>query len=196
MKARPSAPTATGDSFSTASNLLGTIVGETFGYALTAAWTTLVVIAIGRDLAGRWFQILGATSAALIFVGVLSPLELPVIDTANFVGYILWSVWLISLVSRSSTTCAKASPRRSPRPRGGISALGAELCERDPAQRPVELLREEVALLEMAPGCRRGRPGVTRPQALDDLPLVLQHELARLERVVRLQVGLDHQLAQ
>ena len=67
-----------------------------FGYVLTNAWTALVVLAIGRDLAGRWFQILGAISAALIFVGVRSPLELPVIDTARFVGYILWSVWLIS----------------------------------------------------------------------------------------------------
>jgi Domain of unknown function (DUF4386) len=92
----PDVARAARDSFTTASNLLGTVVGESFGYVLTAAWTLLVVIAIGRDLAGRWFQILGAASAALIFVGVLSPLELPVIDTANFGGYILWSVWLIS----------------------------------------------------------------------------------------------------
>ena len=31
-----------------------------------------------------------------MFVGVLSPLDLPVIDTANFLGYVLWSVWLIA----------------------------------------------------------------------------------------------------
>jgi len=72
-------------------------VGETFGYILTAAWTLLVVAALGRHYAGRWFQVLGAVSAALVLLGVLSPLELPVIDTANFAGYILWSVWLISL---------------------------------------------------------------------------------------------------
>jgi hypothetical protein len=30
-----------------------------------------------------------------VFVGVFSPLELPVIDTANFLGYVLWSIWLI-----------------------------------------------------------------------------------------------------
>ena len=38
-----------------------------------------------------------ASSAVLVLVGVLSPLGLPVIDTANFVGYVLWSVWLIAL---------------------------------------------------------------------------------------------------
>lgn len=26
---------------------------------------------------------------------MLSPLNLPLVDTANFVGYILWSVWLV-----------------------------------------------------------------------------------------------------
>jgi hypothetical protein len=95
--ANPDIAEAARDSFATASNVLGTIVGETFGYILTATWTVLVVVALGRSYAGRWFQLLGTTSAALVVVGVLSPLELPVIDTANFVGYILWSVWLIAL---------------------------------------------------------------------------------------------------
>ena len=36
-------------------------------------------------------------SAALVLLGVLSPLELPIIDTANFAGYILWSGWLVAL---------------------------------------------------------------------------------------------------
>jgi hypothetical protein len=85
------------DSFATANNVLGTIVGESFGYVLTAAWTVLVVVALGRQYTGRWFQLLGMTSAALVLVGVISPLELPVIDAANFGGYILWSIWLIAL---------------------------------------------------------------------------------------------------
>ena len=85
------------DSFTTASNVLGTALGETVGYLLTATWTALVIVALGRRYAGRWFQVLGAVSAVLVLVGVLSPLGLPVIDTANFVGYVLWSVWLISL---------------------------------------------------------------------------------------------------
>jgi len=85
------------DSFTTASDILGTAVGETLGYALTATWTVLVIVALGRRYAGRWFQVLGGASAALVAVGVLSPLEFPVVDPANFVGYVLWSVWLIAL---------------------------------------------------------------------------------------------------
>jgi hypothetical protein len=27
---------------------------------------------------------------------VLSPLDLPAIDLANFVGYVLWSAWLVA----------------------------------------------------------------------------------------------------
>ena len=84
------------DSFTTASDILGTAIGETLGYLLTATWTVLVIVALGRRYAGRWFQVLGAVSAVLVLVGVLSPLGLPVIDTANFVGYVLWSVWLIA----------------------------------------------------------------------------------------------------
>ena len=34
-------------------------------------------------------------SAVLILGGVLTPLHLPVVDRANFIGYILWSVWLV-----------------------------------------------------------------------------------------------------
>jgi hypothetical protein len=84
------------DAFTTASDILGTALGETLGYLLTATWTVLVVVALGRHFAGHWFPILGAASAALVVVGVLSPLGLPVIDTANFLGYVLWSVWLIA----------------------------------------------------------------------------------------------------
>ena len=84
------------DAFSTASDILGTAIGETLGYLLTATWTVLVIVALGRRYAGRWFQVLGAGSAALVLAGVLSPLGLPVIDTANFFGYVLWSLWLIA----------------------------------------------------------------------------------------------------
>ena len=79
------------DTFTTVSNVLGTAIGETLGYVLTAAWTVLVVVALGRRYAGRWFQVLGVTSAALVFVGVFSPLGVSVVDTANFFGYVLWS---------------------------------------------------------------------------------------------------------
>jgi hypothetical protein len=92
----PGAAASGRDAFTTASDILGTALGETVGYLLTAMWTVLVVVALGRAFAGRWFQVLGFASAALVVVGVLSPLDLPVVDTANFIGYVLWSVWLIA----------------------------------------------------------------------------------------------------
>jgi hypothetical protein len=99
--------------FRTASDILGTAVGETLGYALTAAWTALVVLTLGRALAGRWFALLGWASAALVAVGVISPLGLPVVDAANFIGYVLYSMWLIAfgvvLLMRSTRTVAVAS---------------------------------------------------------------------------------------
>ncbi len=94
--ADPSVAAAARDSFATAHLVLGTIVGETLGYLLTAAWTLLVLAALGRTIAGRWFTALGAVSAVLVVAGVLSPLRLPLIDTANFVGYVLWSAWLVA----------------------------------------------------------------------------------------------------
>jgi hypothetical protein len=92
----PARAAAGRNSFETAHQILGQIIGETFGYVLTAAWTVLVLAAIGRAVAGRWFTILGAVSAVLILAGVVSPLNLPGIDLANFAGYVLWSGWLIA----------------------------------------------------------------------------------------------------
>lgn len=82
-------------SFVTAHHILGNLIGETFGYLFTAAWTLLVLRALSGVIAGRWFTALGGVGAVLILAGVLSPLNLPVIDNANFIGYVLWSVWLI-----------------------------------------------------------------------------------------------------
>jgi hypothetical protein len=84
------------DAFTTASDILGTALGETVGYLLTAVWTALVVVALGRAFAGRWFQLLGGVAAGLVLVGVLSPLGLPAVDGLNFIGYVLWSVWLVA----------------------------------------------------------------------------------------------------
>lgn len=83
------------DAFDTVHTALGTVVGETFGYLLTAAWTVLIISALGKRLAGRWFSSLGYTAAVLIALGVLVPLDVPGTDFANFVGYILWSVWML-----------------------------------------------------------------------------------------------------
>jgi hypothetical protein len=92
----PAVAAAARDSFDTAHRILGTIIGETFGYFLTAAWTLLVLAAVGRGIAGRWFTALGAVSAVLILAGVLSPPDLSLVNMANFAGYILWSAWLVA----------------------------------------------------------------------------------------------------
>ncbi len=95
----PAVAAAALDSFETAHHILGNVIGETFGYLLTAAWTLLVLAAIGKVIAGRWFTVLGAGSALMILSGVLSPLDLPGVDLANFVGYILWSIWLLTFAA-------------------------------------------------------------------------------------------------
>src|SRR4029077_16657931 len=58
-------------------------------------WTVLIIYAFAQRLAGPWFKYLGLLAAALIAVGVFVPLDVPGADFANFVGYILWSVWLL-----------------------------------------------------------------------------------------------------
>jgi Domain of unknown function (DUF4386) len=84
------------DAFETVHTVLGEVVGETFGYLLTAVWTVLIIYALGQRIAGRWFMYVGLAAAVLIAVGVLVPLDVPGTDFANFVGYILWSVWLLA----------------------------------------------------------------------------------------------------
>jgi hypothetical protein len=106
------------DSFTTASDILGTAIGETLGYLLTATWTVLVLVALGRRFAGRWFRALGMASAGLVLVGVLSPLDLPAVDTANFAGYVLWSLWLIAfgvviLLRERRVAAAPSTPERA-----------------------------------------------------------------------------------
>lgn len=76
---------------------LGTIVGETIGYALTATFTVLVVIALSGSVAPRWIGYLGYTSAALIATGVVIPLGLGAASLSNFAGYVAWCVWLIAM---------------------------------------------------------------------------------------------------
>ena len=112
----PAVADAAMHSFVTAHHILGNLIGETFGYLFTAAWTLLVLRALTGVIAGRWFTALGAVGAVLILAGVLSPLNLPLIDDANFIGYVLWSVWLIVfgvllLVRRPSAgTAVKVAP--------------------------------------------------------------------------------------
>jgi hypothetical protein len=79
---------------------LGTILGETVGYALTATFTVLVVIAFTRNaaktstIATRWTGYLGYVSAALIATGVVIPLGIGAASITNFIGYVTWCLWL------------------------------------------------------------------------------------------------------
>lgn len=87
------------DTFELAQTVLGSIVGETFGYLLTALWTMLLVQALRHRITGRWFTGLGLTSSLLILLGIAVPLGLPGADLANFLGYIVWSLWLIAFAA-------------------------------------------------------------------------------------------------
>lgn len=96
------------DRFELAHNVLGKVVGETFGYLLTSAWTVLVIVGIGQLAGGRVWRTIGLVSAGMIAVGVLTPLDVPGSDTANFIGYVLWTTWVLALAVRLIRT------RRSP----------------------------------------------------------------------------------
>src|ERR1700712_1541233 len=90
---------------------LGTILGETIGYALTATFTVLVVTAFTRgrnvernaaitdNIATRFIGYLGYLSAALIATGVVIPLGFGGAGITNFVGYVAWCLWLIAMAA-------------------------------------------------------------------------------------------------
>ncbi|MEU7857083.1 DUF4386 family protein [Nonomuraea sp. NPDC049141] len=85
-------PRAAETIFAALHGYLGTGVGETLGYLLTAAWTLLVLIALPR--VPLWFGALGALSALAVAAGVVGA------DLVNFAGYVAWSVWAVCLAVR------------------------------------------------------------------------------------------------
>nr|WP_246598195.1 DUF4386 family protein [Nocardia tengchongensis] len=76
---------------------MGSVVGETLGYSLTAVWTVLVASVLWRKGFPRWFAVLGTVAAALILLGVAAPWRVPGAQQANFAGYVLWSGWMLAL---------------------------------------------------------------------------------------------------
>ncbi|MDX6300239.1 MAG: hypothetical protein QOF53_1453 [Nocardioidaceae bacterium] len=92
----PSTRAAAEDRFELWHTVLGNAIGETVGYALTAAFTVLVVIALGRTVLPGWLVIVGYAGAALIATGVLSPI-LGAASLANFAGYVTWCAWLLAV---------------------------------------------------------------------------------------------------
>jgi hypothetical protein len=85
------------DRFELWHTLLGKAIGETLGYALTATFTVLVVIALRRSaVLPSWLAYTGYGAAALIATGVV----IPVIEAAsltNFAGYVGWCAWLLAV---------------------------------------------------------------------------------------------------
>lgn len=98
--ADPAARSRAVDRFELAHTVLGRVIGETLGYALTAAWTVLVVVALRELVGGRVARTVGVAAAGLIALGILTPLGVPGTDLANFVGYVVWSVWVVALAVR------------------------------------------------------------------------------------------------
>jgi hypothetical protein len=109
----PAQRAAAEDRFELIHVLLGKVVGETFGYALTATFTVLVVQALRRTVLPAWLAAVGCTAAALIATGVLIPLVEPA-SLTNFVGYVAWCAWLLAvsvvLFRTTATTPRGAGP--------------------------------------------------------------------------------------
>ena len=96
LAATPADPSAIA-TFHTLNVVLGTILGETVGYALTALWTILVAVGLRASLLGRVLSIVGLVCGVMIAVGVVEPLGVRGVGPANFVGYVLWSAWLVAI---------------------------------------------------------------------------------------------------
>ncbi|MFD3703806.1 DUF4386 domain-containing protein [Nocardia sp. NPDC058658] len=92
----PTLPDSAIDVFERQHMLLGTLLGETVGYTMTAIWTALVVKALRTP---GWFAALGNISAAAIATGVVVPLGIEPAAVTNFVGYLLWSGWLLAFAA-------------------------------------------------------------------------------------------------
>jgi hypothetical protein len=87
----------------------GVTVGESLGYLFTGARTVVVAAAMRSSARFRlWLGWLGLIASVAILVGLLEPAGVAVAGTVNALGYIAWSVWLItagvSLVRAGSGT--------------------------------------------------------------------------------------------
>jgi hypothetical protein len=78
--------------------VLGKVIGETFGYALTAAFTVLAVVALRRTLMPRWLAVVGYVAAGLVATGVVIPI-VEVASLSNFAGYVVWCAWLLGVAA-------------------------------------------------------------------------------------------------
>jgi hypothetical protein len=114
----PANRAAAEDRFELLHTVLGKVIGETFGYALTATFTVLVVVALSRTILPRWMALIGLVAAVLVATGVLIPV-LEMASLSNFAGYVAWCLWLLGVAAllfrapadRVSGKAAAAVPR-------------------------------------------------------------------------------------
>lgn len=92
----PAKRAAAEDRFELLHTVLGKAIGETLGYAFTAAFTILVVVALRRTILPAWMAYVGVVAAGLIATGVVIPV-LEAASLSNFAGYVLWCGWLIAV---------------------------------------------------------------------------------------------------
>ncbi len=92
----PTRHAAAVESFSRWHTILGKAIGETLGYALTATFTVLVVVALRRLGLPRWLAVTGVAAAVLIATGVVIPV-VAAASLSNFAGYVLWCLWLLAV---------------------------------------------------------------------------------------------------
>ena len=95
----PALRAAAEDRFELYHLVLGKIVGETVGYALTATFTVLVVTGLRGKVLPGWLAVTGYLAAALIATGVVIPV-VEVASLTNFAGYVVWCAWLLVVAVR------------------------------------------------------------------------------------------------
>ncbi|MCW2737528.1 DUF4386 domain-containing protein [Nocardioides sp.] len=101
--------------------VLGKAIGETLGYALTATFTVLVVVALSRTILPRWLAVVGVVAAGLIATGVVVPL-VEAASLTNFAGYVVWCAWLLAVAFLLVRTPADFSGSPTTRGPGSTSA--------------------------------------------------------------------------
>jgi hypothetical protein len=95
--------------------VLGNIIGETLGYALTATFTVLVVTGLKRTILPRWMGVIGLVAACLIATGVVVA-WVEVATLSNFAGYVVWCGWLLgvaALLLRAPATSLRGTRARA-----------------------------------------------------------------------------------
>ena len=60
----------------------------------------LVAIALRDRVLGRVLSVVGLVAAALIAVGTVEPLDVPMAGLLDYVGYVVWSIWLVAFAVR------------------------------------------------------------------------------------------------